>query len=105
MTVLRPDFTKRISKRLPIFFEKDIENAVRTIISTLSQALVDGERIEVRGFGSFEMRTYKQRHGVNPRDGTPVELKPRRLPYFRPSKTMLKVINETNNATGKVGDR
>ena len=62
--------------------------AVKMIFDRLSDALNRGERIEIRGFGAFSLRTRKSRVGRNPRTGEPVEVLAKRIPYFRPGKEL-----------------
>lgn len=64
------------------------EQIVNAIFDALEQALNRGERIEIRGFGSFETRSYKGYKGRNPRTGTEVEVKPKRLPFFKAGKEL-----------------
>ena len=64
------------------------EQIVNAIFDALEQALNRGERIEIRGFGSFETRSYKGYKGRNPRTGSEVEVKPKRLPFFKAGKEL-----------------
>ncbi len=66
---------------------------VDTVFSAMTEALVRGERIEVRGFGSFEVRHYGAYEGRNPRTGETVHVLPKRLPYFKPGKEIRERIN------------
>ena len=66
----------------------DVELTVKLIVDQLSDALARGERIEIRGFGAFSLRTRKSRVGRNPRTGEPVDVLAKRIPYFRPSKEL-----------------
>lgn len=64
------------------------EQIVNAIFDALEQALKRGERIEIRGFGSFETRSYKGYTGRNPRTGSQVDVKPKRLPFFKAGKEL-----------------
>ncbi len=64
------------------------ELVLDTVFDCLGKALCREERIEIRGFGSFELRHYRARHGRNPRTGAAVEVKPKRLPYFKVGKEL-----------------
>ena len=70
---------------------KDVDQAVQTIISTLNDALITGQRIEIRGFGVFSLRSYKARKGLHPKTGKILLLGNRKIPYFKPSPNLLKV--------------
>jgi integration host factor subunit beta len=63
------------------------------IFDCLLQSLSRDERIEIRGFGSFEIRHYRARQGRNPRTGTSVQVKPKRLPYFKVGKELRERIS------------
>ena len=67
---------------------KDIDDAVSIILEQISQALAAGERIEIRGFGSFTLHARQARVARNPRTGEPVALPVRRVPHFRAGKEL-----------------
>jgi integration host factor beta subunit len=69
------------------------ELLVNTIFDCLEQSLRRGERIEIRGFGSFEIRNYRSYQGRNPRTGTQVAVKPKRLPFFKVGKELKERVN------------
>jgi len=69
------------------------ELLVNTIFDCLEQALRRGERIEIRGFGSFEIRTYKSYQGRNPKTGVPVSVLEKRLPFFKVGKELKERVN------------
>jgi len=66
---------------------------VNLIFDGFKDALAKGDRIEIRGFGSFVMREYKNYRGRNPKTGKVVEVKPKRLPYFKVGKEIKGLIN------------
>jgi integration host factor subunit beta len=69
------------------------ESLVDLIFQSMEDALRRGERIEIRGFGSFEIRSYKAYEGRNPRTGDPVEVRPKKLPFFKVGKELKERIN------------
>ena len=69
------------------------ELLVDTIFDCLEQSLRRGERIEIRGFGSFEIRSYKPYQGRNPKTGVPVPVKEKRLPFFKVGKELKERVN------------
>jgi integration host factor subunit beta len=71
------------------------ELIVNCIFDSMEDSLRKGERIEIRGFGSFEIRSYKKYEGRNPRTGDPVEVAPKRLPFFKVGKELKERVNET----------
>ncbi len=67
---------------------------VNTFFDTVQEELLQGNRVEIRGFGSFKIKEYKGYQGRNPRSGQPVSVKPKRLPFFRPGKNLRDFINQ-----------
>ena len=85
-----------INKRYSGFPHRDIDMAVKLVLDEISDALSRGERVEIRGFGSFSVRHYNARKARNPRTGTPVTLTARSMPYFKPGKELKQCINKVN---------
>ncbi len=73
--------------------QADVELAVRCIIEQLGRALADGERIEIRGFGSFSLHYRPPRMGRNPKTGEPVALPGKYVPHFKPGKALRERVN------------
>ncbi len=71
----------------------DVELAVRSILEQLSKALAEGERIEIRGFGSFSLHYRPPRMGRNPKTGDPVALPGKHVPHFKPGKALRERVN------------
>jgi integration host factor subunit beta len=69
------------------------EQVVNVIFEAMTESLVGGEGIEIRGFGSFSVRSYKGYKGRNPRTGEPVEVAPKRLPFFKVGKELKELVN------------
>ena len=76
----------------------DVELAVKSVMEQMSQALAGGERIEIRGFGSFSLHFRPPRMGRNPKTGTAVALPGKHVPHFKPGKELRERVNETNPA-------
>ena len=77
------------------FTSRDIESAVKTILEAMSQSLANGERIEIRGFGSFSLHYRPPRMGRNPKSGEAVSLPPKHVPYFKPGKQLRERVDST----------
>ena len=75
---------------------KRAESVVNTIFDSMSNALVDGDRVEVRGFGSFEVREYGAYKGRNPKTGDEVEVKAKKAPFFKTGKELRERVNGPN---------
>jgi integration host factor subunit beta len=72
---------------------KDIELTVKHILSLMSESLASGERIEIRGFGSFSLHYRPARIGRNPKTGDPVALSGKHVPHFKPGKDLKFQVN------------
>jgi len=72
---------------------KDSELMVETVFESIVSALRASDKIEIRGFGSFRNRQRKARIGRNPKTGERVEVPPKKVPYFKPSKDLKDLIN------------
>lgn len=72
---------------------KDVELAVKEILEQMSQALASGDRIEIRGFGSFSLHYRPPRIGRNPKSGEPVALAGKHVPHFKPGKELRDRVN------------
>jgi len=70
------------------------EQVVNVIFDAMTESLVKGEGIEIRGFGSFSVRSYGGYMGRNPRTGAPVDVAPKRLPFFKVGKELKELVNE-----------
>lgn len=88
------DLISRQHHQLP---QKDIELAVNLILESLTNALAQDERIEIRGFGSFTLHHRKPRVGRNPKTGESVSLAGKRVPHFKPGKEMRDRINASQH--------
>ena len=69
------------------------ELLINAIFDCMEAALRNGDRIEIRGFGSFEIRSYRAYEGRNPRTGSAVSVKPKRLPFFKVGKELKERVN------------
>jgi len=78
-----------------------VEAIIDTIFDSLQDGLRRDERIEIRGFGSFEMRRYRAYGGRNPRTGAAVEVRPKRLPFFKAGKELRDRANERVARAGR----
>ena len=76
--------------KLPLI---DVDMSVRTLLELMSTALATGERIEVRGFGSFSLHHRKPRIGRNPKTGESVALPAKHVPHFKPGKELRERVN------------
>ena len=80
---------------------RDVELAVKTILETMAQRLASGDRIEIRGFGSFSLHYRPGRVGRNPKTGAPVSLPPKHVPHFKPGKELRERVDDGLHARQK----
>ena len=76
--------------------KKDAENIVNVFLDRIVDALKEGEKIELRGFGSFKLRKRNSRIGRNPRTSEAVQVPAKKVPYFKPGKDLKKLINKAS---------
>ncbi|KZY28530.1 MULTISPECIES: integration host factor subunit beta [unclassified Oleiphilus] len=74
---------------------KDVELAIKTLIDLMSDTLSSGQRIEIRGFGSFSLHYRAPRMGRNPKTGESVSLQAKHVPHFKPGKELRDRVNES----------
>lgn len=75
--------------------KKQAETIVNIVFDSIVESLRSGEKIELRGFGSFRLRSRKSRTGRNPKTGEKVEVPSKKIPYFKPGKELKELINKT----------
>ena len=89
----KSDLIGQLAGRFPQLVAKDADLSVKTILDAMSEALSKGDRIEIRGFGSFALNYRPPRVGRNPKSGDKVEVPPKTIPFFKPSKELRDVVN------------
>jgi len=72
---------------------RDAEKIVNTFFDSITDALANGERVEIRGFGSFTVKEYKPYVGRNPKTGDQIEVPPKRLPFFKVGKELKEKVD------------
>ena len=91
--MVKSEIIQKLSKELDIP-PKIAETAVNTVFNSMAEALVNGDGIEIRGFGSFKVREYKGRNGNHPRTGTEIQIPPKKRPFFKVGKELRERINK-----------
>lgn len=84
----------RLTKRYPHLYQRDVETLVNTVLDGISDALVAGDRVELRGFGAFSIRKREARKARNPKNGAEVFIGERYAIYFRTGKELRERINK-----------
>jgi integration host factor subunit beta len=94
----KADLIEEVSRAVEMS-RKDSEVIVETIFESIVKALRSADKIEIRGFGSFRTRERRARVGRNPKTGARVEVPPKRIPFFKPSKELKDLINGSRAAS------
>ena len=89
----KSELIEAISVKQTQLAPKDIDMAVKALLEHMAQSLSDGERIEIRGFGSFSLHHRPPRKGRNPKTGEPVDLPEKYVPHFKPGKELRDRVN------------
>ena len=91
----KSELIARLAEQNPTLYYRDIEKLVNTVFDTITTALVEGNRVELRGFGAFSIRERKARLGRNPRTGEAVNVDAKRMPFFKMGKGMKERLNRS----------
>ena len=89
----KSEIIENLYKNNKFHSKKDIEESVFIVIESLAKALSDGDRVELRGFGTFSTRQRNKRISRNPKTGKSISIQEKFHPYFRASKDLKKIIN------------
>ncbi|KQC09747.1 MAG: integration host factor subunit beta [Desulfuromonas sp. SDB] len=88
------DLIKKLHEELKTYSIQDVSYVVNIVFDSMIDAIKRGERIELRGFGSFEIRERKPRMGRNPKSGAEVKLEKRKVPVFKTGKELRIMVND-----------
>lgn len=89
----KSELIERIAERQSQLSTKDVELAVKSMVEQMAQTLATGDRIEIRGFGSFSLHYREPRLGRNPKTGEAVGLSGKYVPHFKPGKELRERVN------------
>jgi len=92
--MIKSKLIKYVSEKVGVTHEV-AELAVNTIFDSMTEALVREESIEIRGFGSFKVRHYKERKGRNPKTGQIIDVSPKKRPFFKVGKELKERVNNS----------
>jgi integration host factor subunit beta len=91
--MIRSELVTAVTDMNPHLSQKDVERIVSTIFDSIADALAEGRRVELRGFGAFSTRARDPRVGRNPRTGEKVDVTAKRVPYFKAGKDLRERLN------------
>ena len=100
----KSDLIARLAERFPQLVAKDADFAVKMILDAMSEALAKGDRIEIRGFGSFSLHYRPPRTGRNPKTGDAVALPGKHVPHFKPGKELREGVSDVQPAPASSDD-
>jgi integration host factor subunit beta len=91
--MVKSELVLRLRAWYPRLYQRDIEKAIDAILEQITRALAQGDRVELRGFGTFSVKRREARKGRNPRTGAAVFVSARAVPFFRTGKELHKRLN------------
>lgn len=89
----KSELIQRLAEQNPHLYLRDVEKIVDTIFEEITKTLVEGNRVELRGFGAFSVKSRAARTGRNPRTGESVHVDAKRLPFFKTGKALRDRLN------------
>jgi integration host factor subunit beta len=92
--MIKSELIQKIAEENPELTLRDVERVVSTVFEEITSALARGDRVELRGFGAFSVKTRDARLGRNPRTGEAVEVPEKRVPFFKAGKDMRERMND-----------
>ncbi|EJF76512.1 MULTISPECIES: integration host factor subunit beta [Bartonella] len=92
--MVKSELIQIIARQNPHLFQRDVENIVNAIFEEISTALANGNRVELRGFGAFSVKSRSARNGRNPRTGDAVAVEEKWIPFFKTGKDLRDRLNQ-----------
>jgi integration host factor subunit beta len=96
--MIKSELIAKLAAENPHLTQKDVERVVGIILDRMTQAMVEGGRVELRGFGAFSVRARPARTGRNPRTGTAVDVQAKAVPFFKSGKELRERLNAGGDA-------
>ena len=91
--MIRSELIEKIAAENPHLYQKDVERIIDTIFDEIIDAMAEGDRVELRGFGSFSVKKREARTGRNPRTGESVQVEAKAVPFFKTGKSLRDRLN------------
>lgn len=91
--MIKSELVQKIADKNSHLYHRDVERIVNRILDSVTNALKDGDRVELRGFGAFSVKERDARLGRNPRTGDAVDVTPKRVPFFKTGKELRARLN------------
>ena len=96
--MVKSEIVQALNMKMPDLLEKDVESALNCMVNQMVETLAKGERIEIRGFGSFDIRHRPPRMARNPKTGESVQLAAKAAVHFKPGKEMRDCVKSTRDS-------
>jgi integration host factor subunit beta len=90
----KSELIETVASRVDNFSRKDVEVIIDTLFGSMSDSLSRGEKVEIRGFGSFKIKHREGRQGRNPKSGENIYIEPKKVPFFKAGKEIKERINK-----------
>ena len=91
--MIKSELVQKIAEQNPHLYQRDVENIVNSILEAITNALAEGDRVELRGFGAFSVKNRGARIGRNPKTGERVEVEEKWVPFFKTGKDLRARLN------------
>lgn len=91
--MIRSELVDKIAEANPHLYQRDVERIVSTVFNEIIEALANGDRVELRGFGAFSVKKRDARIGRNPRTGESVQVEEKHVPFFKTGKLLRDRLN------------
>jgi integration host factor subunit beta len=91
--VIRSELIQIITDQNPHLYQRDVERIVNTVFDEITNAMANGDRVELRGFGAFSVKRRDARVGRNPRTGDSVDVEEKHVPFFKTGKLLRDRLN------------
>ena len=92
--MIKSELIQLIAQQNPHLYHRDVERIINTIFDEIIVALARGDRVELRGFGAFSVKSRNARQGRNPRTGDSVDVDAKRIPFFKTGKELRDKLND-----------
>ncbi len=89
----KSELIEALAGKLKDFTKKDLEIVVNNVFSSMTDALARGDKVEIRGFGSFKVKNRRARQGRNPKTGEGIMIEPKKVPFFKVGKELKERVN------------
>ena len=91
--MIRSELIQKLADENPHLYQRDVEKIVNTIFEEITNAMANGDRVELRGFGAFSVKRREARQGRNPRTGEAVQVEEKHVPFFKAGKLLRDRLN------------